>query len=145
MADQTKKQDAGKARMSLVPRQPLLDIVACLEVGANKYATDAWRGGMEWTRVWDALDRHARAWLAGEEVDPQDGQLHLAAVAVNAMFLLEYKHTHPELDNRYKPTPAAPPVLDGSVCPITGKRCRCQDDHCYIGASYGELNDRNEP
>jgi hypothetical protein len=103
MSDQTKKQDAGKPQLGLIPRNAMIDLAAALEVGRRKYGAHAWRKNpMEWSRVIDAMLRHAFAFAEGEDLDPQDGQPHLGAIMACAAFLSEYSRTNPEGDDRHK-------------------------------------------
>lgn len=102
MNGEGKKFDEGKPRMSLLPYQPLLEVVKVLEFGAKKYGDYNWRGGMDWMRLIDAALRHCFAWLSGENVDKESGLDHLAHAACNLLFLLQYKKDYPERDTRFK-------------------------------------------
>lgn len=95
-----------KPPLSMLSVKALLDIAMVYEMGAQKYARDNWRKGMSWTSVMDSLLRHALAWLDGENDDHESGLPHMAHLAWNAMTLLEYINTHPELDDRYHTGPA---------------------------------------
>lgn len=70
--------------------------------GAEKYGAQNWRNGLEWSRVFAAVQRHLLAWNDGETHDPETGINHLAHAGCGIMFLLEYSKTHAELDDRYK-------------------------------------------
>lgn len=94
------KFDSDKLRFDLIPILPLREVARVYTIGAKKYEDRNWERGMVWSRVYGALQRHATAWWAGEKIDPDNGQHHLAAVIFNAMALMEYERTHPELDNR---------------------------------------------
>lgn len=94
------KFDGGKARIDLVPTQPLLDIAEILTIGAEKYSERNWEKGMPWGKVYASLQRHMFAWWAGEDLDPETGKSHLAHAGCNIIFLLEFLKTHPELDTR---------------------------------------------
>jgi hypothetical protein len=121
MSDQTKKKDAGKPHMSLLPRAGKIAAVKAFEVGLNKYGRDAWRKNpMEWSRVIDAAQRHLDALAEGEDFDAQDGQPHEGAVIACMMFLAEYRISNPELDDRFKPPADAPPLPN---CPLPGEYC----------------------
>ena len=93
------KHDAGKLRFDLIPVEPLREIARVYTIGAAKYADRNWERGIAWGRVFAAMCRHAFAWWGGEQLDPVDGQHHLASVAWCAMALIEYERTHPELDD----------------------------------------------
>jgi hypothetical protein len=101
------KFDEGKLRFDLIPIMPLREVARVYTIGATKYEDRNWERGMEWHRVYRALQNHATAWWAGEVWDPDNGQHHLAAVVFNAMALMEYERTHPELDDR---TPNSKPL-----------------------------------
>jgi hypothetical protein len=94
------RYDQDKLRLDLLPVRPLQDIAAVYSNGAKKYSDRNWELGMMWSRCYASLFRHLLAFWSGENLDPESGQPHLAHVAVNAMFLLEYMRTHPELDDR---------------------------------------------
>lgn len=103
MDNQGVKFDAAKPRLDLIPTGPLMELGKLYAFGAEKYAPHNWRKGMEWHRVIGALLRHAHLYNGGETTDPETGLSHMAAVAWNALALLEYEQTYPELDDRWKP------------------------------------------
>lgn len=94
------KHDKGKARYDLVPPGPIQELAELFGKGAEKYGDRNWEKGMDWGRVFAAMQRHAWSWWGGEELDPVDGQHHLTSVMWCAMVLLEFKRTHPEHDDR---------------------------------------------
>jgi hypothetical protein len=95
-----KKNDQGKLRYDLIPPGPLAELARVYNIGAGKYADRNWENGIEYGRIFAALQRHAWAYWNGENRDVEDGQHHLASVAWCAFALIEYERTHPELDNR---------------------------------------------
>jgi len=109
------KFDDNKPRPSLMPVGPLLEVAALYTKGSIKYGEHNWEYGMKWSRIFDALIRHSFKWWNGEECDQEDGQHHLAAVVWNALALMEYRETHPELDDRFK----SPKVLAIDVTELT--------------------------
>lgn len=98
----SRKLDYGKPRMDLIPSRPLIELAKVYQFGAAKYSDNGWRAGIEWHRVIAALYRHLAKYNGGEDIDPETGLSHMAAVAWNAFALLEYEVTHRELDDRYK-------------------------------------------
>jgi Domain of unknown function (DUF5664) len=96
------KNDAGKPRFSLLPIQPVWDVVDVLEFGAKKYGSFNWHKGFPWLDLLDATQRHLAAWQNGEDNASDSNLNHLAHAACNLMFLLEFRNTHSELDNRLK-------------------------------------------
>ena len=89
------KYDQDKLQYSLIPSYALEQIAKNLTVGLKKYKErNNWKKveGAE-QRYLDALYRHLEAHRRGELYDTDSSvpdMLHMAAVAVNAMFLLEF-------------------------------------------------------
>lgn len=88
--DQTAKADAGKDRITLVPRQIIRDIARVRMFGTEKYKDpDNWRR-VESERFKDALMRHLLAYLDDpDSVDAESGLPHLWHAACNIAFLCE--------------------------------------------------------
>jgi hypothetical protein len=103
-----RKDDTGKLRFDLIPPHPLESIAEVYTIGAKKYADRNWERGIQYGRLFAAMMRHAWKWWKGEERDQVDGQLHLASVAWCAIALMEFAHTHPELDDRPYSSPKDP-------------------------------------
>lgn len=89
-------------KFSLIPTQALAKVAEHYGVGAEKYAAHQWRQGYEWSKSYDALQRHANAFWAGEDNDPETKTPHMAAVAFHALTLLTFMDEHPNHDDRYK-------------------------------------------
>lgn len=88
----SRKLDTGKLQWHLVPWDAMRKVVEVLMIGANKYRPRGWEDGMEYSRVYSAMQRHATAWFQDrEENDPTDGQHHLASVAWCALVLIAYQ------------------------------------------------------
>jgi len=94
------KHDSKKLLFSAIPPYALQELANVFTIGAAKYGIDNWRDGLLWGKVFSAMQRHAWAFWGGEELDPEDGQHHLASVAWGALTLLDYTMSHPELDDR---------------------------------------------
>ena len=90
MNDQTAKADAGKARLTLVPRQIIWDIAAIREYGNRKYGDpENWRQ-VEPERYRDAAYRHFMSYLDDPaSVDEESHLPHLWHLACNIAFLCE--------------------------------------------------------
>jgi len=88
------KADAGKARIDLIPADVLMELGKLYAKGAEKYADNNWKLGMDYGRVYSAMMRHALKFWSGEEFDP-DGQHHLDSVIWNAI-TLRYFQLHRE-------------------------------------------------
>lgn len=92
-----------KAEMfSLLPAEALAKVARHYGIGAAKYARHNWRGGYEWSKSYDAMQRHANAFWGGEDIDAETGSPHMAAVAFHALALLTFMDEHPDFDDRYK-------------------------------------------
>lgn len=103
MKEKGKKFDGDKPRLGLV--SPLLRLAAAraLTYGTSNHEEHNWRLGIEWSRIYEALNRHVDAWWAGEEIDEDSGLHHLDCAAAELMFLIEYVYTgkYKEFDDRY--------------------------------------------
>jgi hypothetical protein len=88
--------------LDLVPPMPLLKLAEHYAKGAEKYASHNWRRGYEWSKAYAAMMRHALAFWGGEDLDPETGTPHMAAVAFHAFTLLQFAVDYPEFDDRYK-------------------------------------------
>lgn len=97
-----KKFDGDKPRMELISSVALTELAKVLTFGAKKYAPNNWRNGIAYSRIVGACFRHLNAYNAGEMNDPETGLSHMAHLLCEAMFLLEFEKTHPELNDIYK-------------------------------------------
>jgi len=97
------KADAGKSRVDLIPPDVLLELGNLYALGAKKYDDDNWKLGMEFKRVYSAMQRHALKWWGGEEYDQVDGQHHLDSViwcAVALRYYMLHYEEYKEFDSR---------------------------------------------
>lgn len=85
------KFDHGKPRFDLIPGEALFAVADVFARGAKKYGDRNWENGMDWGRVFAAMQRHAWRWWSGEMLDRDDGQHHLASVIWCGMVLLAYE------------------------------------------------------
>ena len=90
MENQTAKADAGKPKLTLVPRQIIYDIAEAREYGNKKYGDpDNWKN-VEIQRYRDAAFRHFLLYLDDPKgVDEESGLPHLSHLATNIAFLCE--------------------------------------------------------
>lgn len=98
-----KKFDSEKPDLSLLSSIATIKDAEVMTDGKKKYGGHNWRGGIKWSRVYAAVQRHLLAWNGGETYDKETGRNHLAHARCGLMFLLEYSETHPGLDDRYEP------------------------------------------
>lgn len=90
-SNQEAKADAGKPRLTLVPRQIIFDVARVREYAVDhKYKDpDNWKR-VEVERYRDAAYRHFMAYLDDPHgVDEESGLSHLAHLATNIAFLCE--------------------------------------------------------
>lgn len=100
----------GKTRIGLIPPFAIEQIARILTYGAHKYTIPSegivgdnnWRNGMDWSRTLDSLERHLNKFKSCIDNDEETGMLHIAHVAVNAMFLTEFYKIAPEKDDRWR-------------------------------------------
>lgn len=103
MNDQTVKADAGKLKLTLVPRQIIKDICEVREYGNAKYpegGPDNWKQ-VDPQRYRDALFRHFLAYLDDPHgVDEESGIEHYKHMACNMAFLCEME-SWDDIDRTY--------------------------------------------
>jgi len=87
---------SDKLRYDLLPPQPLEDLVEVYTKGAVKHGERNWEedNNSECTndKHYEALMRHLQAHKMGEQIDQDDGQLHMASVAWRAFAILFNDH-----------------------------------------------------
>ncbi len=93
MSETEVKQDKGKLRLDLLPWDALDEVGKVLTYGVNKYPKpeENWRVNSrpeDIKRYKAALLRHFSALEQGELVDPESGELHMAHIATNALFII---------------------------------------------------------
>lgn len=90
-------------RYSLIPREGLDVIGEIYDFGSRKYAPHNWRKGYEWSKSYDALQRHLTAWWDREENDPESGLSHLghAGFHIFALIVFSKDRRYAEFDDRY--------------------------------------------
>lgn len=96
------KYDQGKPMIGLIPPEALIDVANVFTYGANKYSSHNWRGGLKFSRLYDAVLRHLFAFIGGEDKDPESGLPHLAHACCGLMMLLTISKTREDLDDRFK-------------------------------------------
>lgn len=82
--------DPRKPPMSLIPVTAKRWIARVLGFGAKKYARGQWMAGMSFSEIIDGVQRHIDAWQAGEDIDPESGENHLAHAMCGLSFLSWY-------------------------------------------------------
>lgn len=85
------KNDLGKDRWDLAPWDAIRLVIKVLNFGALKYQDRNWEKGINYSRIFGAVQRHLTAWWGGEDRDPESGILHLAHAACGILFLIAFK------------------------------------------------------
>lgn len=94
------RYDSGKPAMHLLPPFAMLELGKLFARGVIKYYERNWEKGMKWSKMLSPMLRHVFRFMLGQNYDKETGVHHLACVAWNALCLLEFTQTHPELDDR---------------------------------------------
>ena len=97
------KHDQGKLEYHLLSSDALNGLIEILMFGKERYGAFNWAKGLTYSRVYDALERHIKAWWNGENLDPDSHKSHLYHVLCNAMFLahfISYPEKYEEFDDR---------------------------------------------
>lgn len=105
MNEPNPKQQYGdrKVKLQLVPLSADIAIAAGLEEGAQKYSPWNWRDQpVEAMTYVGAALRHIKAWVEGEEDDPDSemGKHHLDGAIASLAILIDARATGSLLDNR---------------------------------------------
>lgn len=86
------KHDSDKLRFDLLPWDAITETVKVLNYGAKKYEDRNWEKGMNYSRLYAALQRHMTVWYQNrEEIDPESGLRHLAHAMCCLLFLLAFE------------------------------------------------------
>lgn len=132
------KYDVGKPSFDLLPPSPITEIAKVFEMGKRKYSARNWEMGIEWGRVYAALQRHLHAFWGGETTDPESGLPHLAHAGFGILVLLEFLRTHPELDDR-SVSEARDDFLSKPAQPAAAEPVPGQDAQPAHGGDSGRL------
>lgn len=85
------KYDDNKLPLDLIPPEVLLAAARVLQYGAEKYSRRNWEKGLNYSRMYAALQRHLIAWQMGKVFDIESGLPHLDCALVNLMFLVTHE------------------------------------------------------
>lgn len=101
MTEEALKFDNGKLPMDLLDPEWMEGVAQVLQFGAQKYAAHNWRKGMEWSRLYAAIQRHLNAFAKGWEYDDETGLSHLLHASCGLMFLYEMQRYRRDLNDMY--------------------------------------------
>ena len=101
------KDDGGKVCMDLLSPSALVGTARVLTHGAVKYGDNNWMLGLDYSRVYAALQRHLNAFWDPEEsdLDGEWGIHHLHHAACCLMFLQHYeehRQNYANFDDRFQ-------------------------------------------
>jgi len=102
MAETADKESKGKLRFSLLPIEAVREIIKVFEFGAKKYSDFNWRKGCEWSKYYDATQRHLTAYWNNENTDAETRLLHLAHAGCCVLILLTFQVVGIGKDDRWK-------------------------------------------
>lgn len=110
------KQHDADTRLPVGLCPPILTIrvAAVLRWGANKVGRWRWNwrdNPIQLTTYLDAIERHLMAVRAGEELDPETGEPHLAHIAANCGIIMDAQLAGTLVDDRPKNNPSVAGVL----------------------------------
>jgi len=88
--------------MHLIPLWLMEELAQHYKAGAAKYSDWNWLQGGSTNVCYGAILRHLSAWQQGEDYDPELKTHHMAAVAWNALTLLNGHLTGVDRDDRPK-------------------------------------------
>ena len=96
-----------------IPQRQIRGIATVLAFGAAKYEDRNWEGGLRFSLLFAAAQRHAAAYLGGELLDPESGLPHESHFYCNVLFLVVFTaRGRTDLDDRPTAVPAVVAQLD---------------------------------
>lgn len=98
-----------KIRHDLTPQYGLLEVSKILTNKLDHYQENQWKKGMKWTEVLSSLKKHLLEFELGNDFT-EEGLLHMAEVASNALILCDFYHIYPQGDDRII-APTSKPII----------------------------------
>ncbi len=134
------KNIENKLPMSLWSPLVLAHVAKVLKHGSIKYGNHMWREDPQpFSNELDSINRHWLALVAGQDIDPDSGEPHLALIICRAMFLLERSYTHPELDDRHVLRGEALNALNRMLYPTLYPTAPMEEvDKCWTAQDLGD-------
>lgn len=97
MSEKALRYNKGKRKWSLVHFRSLEPMVEALEFGANKYAPNNWKKGLDRKEILESLQRHLGYLMDGEDIDPDSKVHHIGHILCNAMFYSYFLNSEEEV------------------------------------------------
>lgn len=95
------KKGVKLCEMSALPAASLEHVGEVAGYGTRKYGRLNYMKGYEWSKNWDALNRHEMAFWKGEYLDPESGLPHLAHAAWHCLALMAFYEQNLGTDDRF--------------------------------------------
>lgn len=112
----------SNVRYDLIPVQGITEVSKILTEKLKKHKVNEWKYGISWTEVLSSLKKHLTEFELGNDFT-EEGLLHMAEVAANALILCEYYSIYPQGDDRII-APVNKPIigcdLDDVIFDFTG-------------------------
>ncbi len=112
----------SNVRYDLIPVQGITEVSKTLTEKLNRHEVNEWKYGISWTRILSSLKKHLTEFELGNDYT-EEGLLHMAEVAANALILCEYYSIYPQGDDRII-APVNKPIigcdLDDVIFDFTG-------------------------
>ena len=89
----------SNVRYDLIPVQGITEVSKVLTEKLKKHEVNEWKYGISWTEVLSSLKIHLTEFELGNDYT-EEGLLHMAEVASDALILCEYYSIYPQGDNR---------------------------------------------
>lgn len=109
-------------RYDLIPSKGLEEVHKVLNSKLDNHEINEWRQGLSWSEALSILEKHLLEFKSGNDFDEQ-GLLHIAHVASQALLLCEMYKCFPQGDDRVLPQAYNPIIccdLDDVVFDFTG-------------------------
>ena len=113
-SDSGATKQVKEARYDMIPADALEILARHYGKGAEKYppfdngdglgVLDNFRRGYHWSLSFAAMQRHSWQFWNGEDIDPETGSPHLAAIAWHALAMLHWS-LNDELKDKYDDRP----------------------------------------
>ena len=89
----------SNVRYDLIPVQGITEVSKILTEKLKKHEVNEWKYGISWTEVLSSLKKHLTEFELGNDYT-EEGLLHMAEVASDALILCEYYSIYPQGDDR---------------------------------------------
>lgn len=103
MTKQANRYNTNKLRWSLVDFPSLGEMVRVLEFGAEKYAPNNWKKGLNRDEILESIQRHLVELNSDQELDEESKLHHMGHVMCNAMFYLFHFRNNSFVKERANP------------------------------------------